>query len=261
MEVRPKNNLRSCPICRDPIDPLTAFRCPVCGQLYHSHCWSYNNNQCGVLGCNGRTFLTDGTQVTRRPQITFGAIVFIGILCAMVGLLGGLWFAHSLASLRNFISTPIASPSPQHALANLPAPEIKPTAIVLTSTSTQPTTMLPTANIGSTDANLSLSQPLSPEQLITDYFNAINNRQYELAWSMLSDKFQANYTYSEYTSWWKTLENVEVISITIKSQNNSEVYIYVEAYYYYKSGDKTTGHTTYKLVKNETGNSWLFDPN
>lgn len=255
MEVRPKNNPSTCPICGDSIDSSSVIRCPACGQSYHSNCWSYNNNQCGVLGCTGRTSPNDGDQVLKRPQILLGAVAFVGILCTVGSLLGGFWLVTTV------ISRPTTVPGLYVTSTNLPAPEIKPTAIVVTSAPLQPTTMLPTANAASLDANPSLSQPVSPEQFIRDYFSTINNHQYELAWSMLSKKFQANHTYSEYTSWWNTVEKVKVVLIDIKSQNNSEVYIYVEAYYYYKSGDKTTGHTTYKLVKNETGDSWLFDPN
>jgi serine/threonine protein kinase, bacterial len=100
---------------------------------------------------------------------------------------------------------------------------------------------------------------ISPEMFVRNYFDAINSRNYEASWSMLSSQFQANYTYNEYTSFWDTVDKVEILLITIKSQNASQVLIYVESHYYYKADYTTTAHTTYKLVKN--GNSWLFDPN
>lgn len=107
----------------------------------------------------------------------------------------------------------------------------------------------------------------TPEQFIRDYFEAINNRQYEQTWAMLSDYFKENHAakglggFQEYVDFWDKVDSVEIILIRIDSQTASAVYIYVEAYYHYKNGTTTTGHTTYKLVKNAAGDLWLFDPN
>lgn len=126
-------------------------------------------------------------------------------------------------------------------------PQFSPTkaeiTVVLLPTQTQPVT----------------EHSSSPEQFVRDYLGTLNNRQYDLAYSMMSDNFQASQSYDEYVSYWDTVEKVEILLVSIKSQKTSQVLVYVEARYYYKADYVANGHTTYKLIKN--GNSWLFDPN
>lgn len=165
-----------------------------------------------------------------------------------------------ILGLYGFISFKV---TPQVSVTQ-PSPTSKPypNKIVIFTPSPTISTLTPmptsTPKIATSEPVLS-SQSSSPEQFIRSYFNTLKNRNYESAWSMLSAKFQSNHTYSEYSSWWETIDKVEILSMNVKSQNDSEAYVYVEAHYYYKSGDVTTGHTTYKLIKN--GSSWLFDPN
>ncbi len=78
---------------------------------------------------------------------------------------------------------------------------------------------------------------------------------------MLSKAFQANHTYNEYTAWWDTVDMVEIILIEIRSQSDYEAFVYVEANYHYKNGVVTTGHTEYKLIRKNSEDTWLFDPN
>ena len=54
---------------------------------------------------------------------------------------------------------------------------------------------------------------------------------------------------------------IEIIKMEITSQSNTQVLVYVEINYRYTAGYTTTGHTTYKLVKDSSNSSWLFDPN
>jgi len=106
-----------------------------------------------------------------------------------------------------------------------------------------------------------------PALFVQEYFVLLNQRKYQEAWSKLSDKFIDNFAergaggYDEYVAFWDTVERVEIASIEIVSQTDSEALIYVEIIYSYKAGYSTTGHTTYKVVKNSSGVSWLFDPN
>lgn len=113
-----------------------------------------------------------------------------------------------------------------------------------------------TTLISPTPTNSALNE-ISPETFITNYFDTVNSRNYEASYSMLSDGIHGARTYNEYTSFWDTVDKVEILSITIKSQSTSEVIVYVETHYYYKNGAITTGHTTYRLIKN--GASWILD--
>lgn len=141
---------------------------------------------------------------------------------------------------------------------------VTPTSTVYLSsiTPTQiPPSLTPTINVQTLITPISTANSETPEQFIRTYFTNINNRNYEKSWSMLSKRFQSRHTYDEYTTWWNTVKKVEIIFIEVRSETNSEVFIYVEARYHYKSGVITTGHTTYKLIKNDSGESWLFDRN
>lgn len=120
----------------------------------------------------------------------------------------------------------------------------------------------PTATIKptKTEANTSSANgPKSPEQFIRDYFRLLFARKYEITYAMLSSDFQSNHTFASYTSFWDSVERVNILLIDVRSETSSYAYVYVEANYYYKNGATTTAHTTYKLIRN--GDSWLFDPN
>ena len=144
--------------------------------------------------------------------------------------------------------------------------EAKLTAIAqvfaITPASNIPTLITPSVTQGS--VVLPSETPSSytdPIQFMRDYFSLINERKYQEAWSKLSDKFKKNATYNEYTAYWNTVEKVEITSIEIRAQNNSEAIIYAEIIYHHKEGEPTTGHTLYKLVKDSAKYSWLIDPN
>ena len=103
-----------------------------------------------------------------------------------------------------------------------------------------------------------------PKVFIQNYFALLNQRKYEDAWSKLSDQFKANSGsggYEDYVAFWKTVDEIEIIKMEITSQSNTQVLVYVEINYRYTTGYTTTGHTTYKLVKDSSNASWLFDPN
>jgi len=106
-----------------------------------------------------------------------------------------------------------------------------------------------------------------PEQFMRDYFEIINNREYELSWSRLSENFHDNIYkrggYQEaYIDWWNTVEKIEILDATIKSQNETEAEVFIIGRYYYKSGTITTSKgITYRLIKDPTMNTWLIDPN
>ena len=107
-----------------------------------------------------------------------------------------------------------------------------------------------------------------PIVFITDYFSLINERRYDNAWAKLSTRFKENFTnrtdgggYNDYVAYWNTVEKVEIAFIEIQSQSDTEALIYAEILFNYKAGNTETGHIKYKLVKDVTGKSWLFDPN
>ena len=101
-----------------------------------------------------------------------------------------------------------------------------------------------------------------PKMFIQEYFAFLNQQRHEEAWSKLSNQFKTSSGgYEDYVSFWETVDEIEIVKMEITSQNNTQVLVYVEVNYYYKAGYTTIGHTTYKLVKDPSNSSWLFDPN
>jgi serine/threonine protein kinase, bacterial len=106
---------------------------------------------------------------------------------------------------------------------------------------------------------------LSPEQFIHQYYSLINKRDYEEGWSELSDDFKKGLDskgeggYDTYVKYWDSIDKLVIEKTEIISQNEYEAKVYTEILYYYKKGFKTTGHTTFNLIRNYDGSSWLFN--
>jgi len=126
--------------------------------------------------------------------------------------------------------------------------EKKPIEIYLEPADPTPSTIIPNS-----------SNETESENIIKSYFEKLNNRDYGAAWAMLSKQFQKSYTVSDYISYWETVEKTEIILIDVKSYSSTQAIVYTEVLYTYKNGAVTTAHTTYKLIKSDSG--WLFDPN
>lgn len=105
------------------------------------------------------------------------------------------------------------------------------------------------------------STSITPIQFVRDYFSLLNDRQYQEAWAELSDNFKKNHTYDDYVDFWNTVDKAEISLIEVRSQSDSEVYVYTEVLYFYKAGYTTTSHTTYKLVRTSLTAPWKFEPN
>ena len=159
---------------------------------------------------------------------------------------------------------PPASPSPEPSASPFPTfpvvPSLPPFAFP-TPTRT-PTAVPPTSTPVVTSDQLE-----DPVEFFKSYISLLNNRQYEEAWDKLSPKFQAAMLrnggggYDEYVAYWDSVEHLDIALIEIRSLSNSEVLLYTEIKYQYKAGYTATGHTTYKLVRDSSNNSWLFAPN
>ena len=108
----------------------------------------------------------------------------------------------------------------------------------------------------------------NPETFITDYYQAINEKQYDKSWAMLSDNFKANCCniagndpFEIYQTWWKPINKVEVDSAYIQNkmdQNPAEVWVRFK--YFYKDGKTEEAPlTAYFLIADESKNSLLID--
>ena len=136
---------------------------------------------------------------------------------------------------------------------------------VETQQSAIPATPIPTGTPLVPTNTVVLTPSNSVEQFIRTYFQAINSRNYENTWSLLSDTFKAsrnspqNGGYQGYVDFWNTVDRVEILEIKILEQSSQSAEVFVVANYHYKNGVTTTGEQNFDFIYDFTRNTWLFD--
>lgn len=125
--------------------------------------------------------------------------------------------------------------------------------VILTSTSTPPQNTLPTETP---------ALSIEPEQFIRNYYDLINNREYDKAWDMLSLGFQRRNVpagFEGYKQFWDDVLRVEVQNVHITGREGIDVLVSVALKYTAKFGTESTDTPTFRLTPDATGRSWLFD--
>ncbi|MEJ5203016.1 MAG: hypothetical protein WHV66_12355 [Anaerolineales bacterium] len=106
----------------------------------------------------------------------------------------------------------------------------------------------------------------NPEQFIRDYYNALNNRKYERAWTMLSPKFQSsccsiagNDPFVVYSNWWNTIEKVEVLTAYLQDWNANPAPVYVTLRYVTRKGNVLETFNVFYLIADPVRKTLLID--
>jgi hypothetical protein len=110
---------------------------------------------------------------------------------------------------------------------------------------------------------------VSPEQTIRDYYSAINSRQYEAAWGMLSAYFKEGFTgcsrydkyydCDDYVNWWSQVARVDVGEVRTMAQTGDIATVYAELSYLLKNGRRIDDSKPYiQLVFDAATRTWLF---
>ena len=167
---------------------------------------------------------------------------FIGVvLVAYLGYLG----------IRSQTEIPIQAT--QTAEAKLTLAAQVPNSLIITASSTSPQISLPTGTP---------ALSIEPEQFIRNYYDLINGREYEKAWSMLSPGFQRRNVpdgFDGYKQFWENVLRVEVQDVQITGREGIDVLVSVALKYTAKFGTESTDTPTFRLTPDAAGNSWLFD--
>lgn len=105
-----------------------------------------------------------------------------------------------------------------------------------------------------------LTVPQEPDQFIRYYYDRINARDYDTAWNMLTESFQADKsgTFEKYVNWWNTIDKVELFNVTTlpsNDPNNSKVKAIIR--YYRNDGAVVESLTTFTLIPDGHG-YWLI---
>ncbi len=106
----------------------------------------------------------------------------------------------------------------------------------------------------------------NPEQFIRDYYGTINYANYEKSWGMLSQRFQqtcctagGNDPFVVYSSWWKTMKRVDVLSVYLQAWDTNPAIVNVALRY--QTVDERTLDTVnvFKLIIAPDGRSLVID--
>ncbi|MEW5870376.1 MAG: serine/threonine-protein kinase [Chloroflexota bacterium] len=101
-----------------------------------------------------------------------------------------------------------------------------------------------------------------PDEFIREYYGAINQRQYELAWSMLTENFKDRYNasgFGPYEDWWDTVERIDVLEENIQEQSSTRSVIAVKLRFTYKTGKVVDDNSVYELVKYPWSYGWKIE--
>ncbi|MDG3496978.1 serine/threonine-protein kinase [Pseudanabaena catenata USMAC16] len=100
----------------------------------------------------------------------------------------------------------------------------------------------------------------SPEQAVRDYYNLINDRQFQNAWRNLTPKFQRDRAggYKSFTDWWGTVSQVSVNGVRIvESKENSAI---IDMDITYQKGKAIFPETLrMSLVWDESSKQWQIN--
>jgi serine/threonine-protein kinase len=149
-----------------------------------------------------------------------------------------------------------SSATPTLLPTNPPSPTSPPIQVTVQTPTSEP------VNVTSFNAS-----EIPPEWAVRNYYDLINARRYEEAWSILSVNFKNNehrnadgsYNFDEYTGWWDRVAQVTVLEAVTIQQSDS--YATVEAYirYLMRDGSTDDDHGFYiQLEWDSTKQAWLF---
>jgi serine/threonine protein kinase len=129
------------------------------------------------------------------------------------------------------------------------------------------TSIPPTEPPAASPTPLSLPTP-SPAQAVRDYYVAINQRQYDVTWATLSNRFKdkfnccapgGGYDFAAYQDWWNSVTNVEIGQITVIQQSGNMATVSAQLGYLRNGKLIPDDKPTILLVFDEANRVWLFD--
>jgi len=143
---------------------------------------------------------------------------------------------------------------------SLPSPTLAPPTSVPLPTSVP----YPTQGIPQPPA-VTVYSPRYADQFIYYYFYYINQRNYPLTWSLLTDSFKyANNTADQggflgYANFWDSVRRVDIFGVTLTSLSGNYAVASVSMQYVYQNGAVIANLQTYNLVYDPGRGSWLFN--
>ncbi|HEY5729801.1 MAG TPA: toll/interleukin-1 receptor domain-containing protein [Anaerolineales bacterium] len=138
---------------------------------------------------------------------------------------------------------------------NPPHPTITP-SIPTTPPPVEATTETPPEPVSTTPAPPPVTIPSHPVDFIYFYYENINNRNYDLTWSLLSDEFTAKFNpdgIGPYMDTWNKVNRVDIYSADYTDISGDSAIVIINS-------SITSNPLNYYLVWDSAKNSWLFNP-
>jgi len=176
----------------------------------------------------------------------FAGIILVALLC-----MGGGW-----AIWRYLLFPPPTETS---------LPPIPTTAVPITVTpSFTPTVTATTESVPTLTPTVTPFAPQAPDQFIIFFFETIiYDRNYELAWSLLSETFRTNNNPNGFEEWrdktWEPVVAWERPSLTINNISPTEVIVSSPGIRFKSSVWYTLTDRQYCLTRDESRNTWIID--
>jgi len=98
-------------------------------------------------------------------------------------------------------------------------------------------------------------------QFVINYYQQLNNRNYEQTWNNLSDNFQQiSASYSDYQRWWNSVQEIKIGNVEVISVNQNDAIVKAELSYILNSGKIFNDEKPYiYLIRNQYTDNWMFD--
>ena len=104
-----------------------------------------------------------------------------------------------------------------------------------------------------------------PKQFIYDYYNSINNRQYDLTWSKLSGDYisrnngQSNGGYEGYVEFWNSVSYISVVETNLVNYEDKSAKVVATLHYEYKNGNAHNDKVYFQIIYSSNKKTWLID--
>jgi serine/threonine-protein kinase len=188
-------------------------------------------------------------------------LVVLGI-CTIISVFAALaliWFSSQTSSNAARATQVVFQRQTEQGAAVTPT-RITPTPLSALST-------LPPLTRVSNPTQNSASRP-APDQAVRTYYELVGQHRYDLTWPMLTDAFKQrfnccapNYNYTDYVSWWDSVNHVEFGDLRTVSQNEDRAVVYVELFYVMNTGARSSSDSNpyVHLVYDYASSGWRFD--
>ncbi len=105
---------------------------------------------------------------------------------------------------------------------------------------------------------------ISPEEAVINYYNYINQNQYEKGWNQLSIEHQTDKNrhpkgYQSYLEWWTSVKLVTITSVKLIRENDDYALVETELHYEMKEGRPFDQKLNFHLLWDESSQIWSIN--